>query len=111
MTIGLAGLAFALSSCDLGGLSPIFPEPVSPNGKDIYDTYFYISLVAIAVFVGVEAALLWVVIRYRRSQQPAGYVVPQVHGHAGLEIAWTLAPLIIVLAIAARRASMPVAST
>jgi len=100
-TIGLAGLAFVLSSCDLGGLSPIFPEPVSPNGKDIYDTYFYISLVAIAVFVGVEASLLWVVIRYRRSRQPAGYVVPQVHGHAGLEIAWTLAPLIIVLAIAA----------
>ena len=34
-------------------------------------------------------------------RQPAGYVPPQVHGHTGLEIAWTIAPLIIVLAIAA----------
>src|SRR5438270_11827822 len=92
--------AIALSGCDLGGVHPIFPDPVSPNGKNIYDTYFYISLVAIVVFVGVEAALLWVVIRYRRSVQPVGYVPPQVHGHTGLEIAWTIAPLIIVLAIA-----------
>ena len=97
---GLAGLAFVLSSCDVGGLSPIFPDPVSPNGKDIYDTYAGISVVAIVVFLGVELALLWVVLRYRRSRQPIGYVVPQVHGHTGLEIAWTLAPLVIVLAIA-----------
>jgi len=99
-TLGFAALAIALSSCGVGGLSPIFPEPVSPNGQGIYNTYIGISIVAIIVFVGVEAALLWVVLRYRRSTQPAGYVPPQVHGHTGLEIAWTLAPLVIVLAIA-----------
>jgi cytochrome c oxidase subunit II len=98
---GLAALALLLSSCDLGGgLHPIFPDPVSPNGRAIYDTYVGISIVAIVVFIGVEFALLWVVLRYRRSRHPAGYVPPQVHGHTGLEIAWTLAPLIIVLAIA-----------
>ena len=93
-------MLFMLSACDLGGVHPIFPDPVSPNGQGIYNTYVGISLLAIIVFVGVEAALLWVVIRYRRSVQPAGYVPPQVHGHTGLEIAWTIAPLIIVLAIA-----------
>ena len=98
---GIAALVLALSGCDLGGVHPIFPDPVSPNGKNIYDTYVYISLVAIVVFIGVEAALLWVVLRYRRSVQPVGYVPPQVHGHTGLEIAWTIAPLIIVLGIAA----------
>lgn len=97
---GLAALALFLSSCDVGGISPIFPTPVSPNGKNIYDTYVGISIFAIIVFVGVEAALLWVVIRYRRSAQPAGYVPPQVHGHTGLEIAWTIAPLLLVLGIA-----------
>jgi cytochrome c oxidase subunit II len=99
--IGLAALAIALSSCDVGGISPIFPNPVSPNGRDIYDTYVGISIVAIIVFIGVEAALLWVAVRYRRKAQPPGYVPPQVHGHTGLEIAWTIAPLIIVLGIAA----------
>jgi cytochrome c oxidase subunit 2 len=99
--IGLAALAISLSSCEVSGFHPIFPDPVSPNGRDIYNTYIGISVVAIIVFIGVEAALLWVVLRYRRKVQPPDYVPPQVHGHTGLEIAWTLAPLAIVLAIAA----------
>jgi cytochrome c oxidase subunit II len=98
---GLSALAFVSSACDVGGISPIFPEPVSPNGRAIYDTYIGISILGIIVFVGVEAALLWVAIRYRRTRQPAGYVPPQVHGHTGLEITWTVIPLVIVLAIAA----------
>ena len=98
---GLAALVLFLNSCDVGGIHPIFPDPVSPNGRDIYNTYIGISLVALVVFLGYEAALLWVIIRYRRSRQPAGYVPPQVHGHNGLEIAWTIIPLVIVLAIAA----------
>lgn len=61
----IAGLALAMilvSSCGTGGLSPIFPTPVSPNGRGIYDLYLGISIPAIVVFVGVEAALLWVVV-------------------------------------------------
>jgi cytochrome c oxidase subunit 2 len=99
--LGLAVAAIFLSSCGgIGGISPIFPNPVSPNGQDIYNTYIGISIPAIVVFIGVELSLLWVVLRYRRSRQPAGYVPPQVHGHTGLEIAWTIAPLVIVLVIA-----------
>jgi len=93
--------AFALGSCEApGGVSPIFPAPVSPNGQGIYNTYIGISIPAIIIFIGVELALLWVVIRYRRSKQPAGYIPPQIHGNTRLEWAWTAAPLIVVLAIA-----------
>jgi cytochrome c oxidase subunit 2 len=100
--LGLIAGSFLLSSCQgVGGVSPIFPAPVSPNGQDIYNTYIGISIPAIIIFIGVEAALLWVVLRYRRSKQPVGYVPPQIHGHNGLEIAWTVAPLIVVLVIAA----------
>ena len=99
--LGLVAAAFLLNSCEgLGGVSPIFPTPVSPNGQAIYNLYQIISIPAIIVFVGVEAALLWVVLRYRRSRQPAGYVPPDIHGHQGLEVVWTVIPLIIVLAIA-----------
>jgi cytochrome c oxidase subunit II len=73
---------------------------VSPNGRDIYNTYLGISVPAIIIFLGVEAALLWVIIKYRRSRQPAGYVPPRIHGNTRLEIVWTVIPLIIVLAIA-----------
>lgn len=98
--LGLSALALGLSSCGIGGLSPIFPTPVSPNGQDIYNTYLGISVPAIVIFLGIEFALLWVIFKYRRSRQPAGYVPPQLHGNLRLEIAWTIVPLIIVLGIA-----------
>ncbi len=101
MVFALAGATMLLSSCELGGIHPIFPTPVSPNGQDIYNLYIGISVPAIIIFVGVELALLWIVIRYRRSRQPAGYIPPQVHGNTMLEVVWTAIPLIIVLAIAA----------
>ena len=98
--LGLLVAAISLSGCGIGGLSPIFPTPVSPNGQDIYDTYIGISVPALIVFIGVEAALLWIVIKFRRSRQPVGYVPPQTHGNTRLEVIWTVAPLILVLAIA-----------
>jgi cytochrome c oxidase subunit 2 len=99
--LGLIAAAFLLNSCEgLGGVSPIFPTPVSPNGQDIYNTYIGISIPAIIIFIAVEASLLWVVVKYRRSRQPVGYVPPQIHGNTRVEIAWTIAPLIVVLAIA-----------
>ena len=59
VVLGLVATAFLLSSCGgLGGISPIFPTPVSPNGQDIYNTYIGISIPAIIIFIGVEAALL-----------------------------------------------------
>ena len=98
--LGLGALAIALSSCGIGGLSPIFPNPVSPNGQDIYNTYLGISVPAVLIFILVEALLLWVIIRYRRSRYAPGYIPPQVHGNTPLEIVWTVIPLFIVLAIA-----------
>jgi cytochrome c oxidase subunit II len=99
-TLGLVLGAVALSGCGIGGLSPIFPTPVSPNGQDIYTTYELISIPAIIIFLGVEASLLWVVIKYRRNRLPAEYVPPQIHGNTRLEVVWTVIPLLVVLAIA-----------
>src|SRR5258708_16453260 len=99
--LGLGAAGLALSSCGgLGGISPIFPTPVSPNGQDIYNTYIGISIPAIIVFIGVEASLLWVVLRYRRSRQPAGYVPPQIHRHNGLQLTWTIVPPLLPRGIA-----------
>jgi len=98
--LGLLVAAISFSGCGIGGLSPIFPEPVSPNGADIYQAYILISVPALIIFIAVEAALLWIVVKYRRSNRPPGFVPPQVHGNTGVEIAWTIAPLVVVLAIA-----------
>jgi len=53
---------------------------------------------ALLVFVVVEGVLLYVVVRYR---QRAGAPAPRpTHGHTILEIAWTLAPALILVFIA-----------
>ena len=95
--LGYGALATACESP--GGVSPIFPEPISPNGQDIYNLYVWISIPAIAVFLLIQILLLIAIIRFRRSAQPPGYQPPQVHGHTALEIAWTIGPFLIVLAI------------
>ncbi len=81
------------------GISPIFPTPVSPNGWNIYHLYELISIPAIVVFLFVEIALLVIIVRFRRSRQPAGYRPPQTHGHLGLEITWTVIPALIIFTI------------
>lgn len=51
----------------------------------------------VAVFVAVEGALLYTLIRYRR--RPGQPRPPQIHGHLGLEITWTIIPTALVLGL------------
>jgi cytochrome c oxidase subunit 2 len=81
------------------GLNPLLPNAVSPNGHNLYDLYLWISIPALVVFFLVEGLLLTIIIRDRRKRQQPGYKPPQWHGNTGLEIAWTVAPAIILLFI------------
>ena len=47
------------------------------------------------VFVVVEAALLTFVIRYRRRGRPRDAEPEQIHGDTRIEIAWTVAPVVL----------------
>src|SRR5260370_1561566 len=78
-TIGLGAAALALSSCGgIGGISPIFPTPVSPNGQGLYNTSPLISSPAPIIFVRAAGAPALVVLRSRRSPQPPRLVPPPV---------------------------------
>jgi cytochrome c oxidase subunit 2 len=73
-------------------------NPASDLAIQIRDLFAFIIWIAIGVFVVVEAALIWALIRFRarRGQgRPA-----QVHGNTPVEIAWTIAPAIILAIIA-----------
>ncbi len=96
--LGLVVLAGSASADS--GLRPIFPDPVSPNGRNIFNLYVGISPVAIAVFLVVEILLLVAILKFRRSKRPPGFIPPQFHGSTILEVVWTLIPLVIVLVIA-----------
>ena len=54
---------------------------------------------AVAVFVIVQGALVYTVFRFR-SKKPDAPLPVQTHGNTNIEIAWTIAPAIVVLVIA-----------
>jgi len=98
MTAGLLVLlGMAVAAC-----SGEFPQstlhPTADFGANIDSLYRTILWWAIGVFVVVEAALLYVVIRYRA--RPGMPEPRHVHGSTLLELAWTLAPAIVLVFIA-----------
>jgi cytochrome c oxidase subunit 2 len=67
--------------------------PVTEQGRDIQGLYNILFVAAAVVFVLVESAIVFSVIRYRRRSD---MLPPQFHGNNLLEIVWTLVPLLIV---------------
>ena len=81
--VAAAAVAFALPAlADQGGsgISPFLPQADSPNGRNLWNLYNWISIPAIVIFVGVEAALLVIIVRFRRSVRPPGFVPPSGTG-------------------------------
>jgi cytochrome c oxidase subunit 2 len=96
--VAVTAVMIAASPALANGLSLIFPDPVSPNGKRIYDLYVLITYPALVIFVGVEVTLLYIILRFRRKH-PA-QVGASWHGNTTLEIVWTVIPVLIVAFIA-----------
>ncbi|MCC7023391.1 MAG: cytochrome c oxidase subunit II [Thermomicrobiales bacterium] len=69
-------------------------SPQNPKTDDIQRLYQIIFWASLVVFVGVQLAIVYVVLRFRRrsDERPA-----QVHGSRTLEIAWTVIPAVILI--------------
>lgn len=73
-------------------------HPVADAGSAIDALYRQIFWWAVVVFVVVQTALLVTIIRFRK--RPGAGEPRQIHGNTLVEIAWTLAPAAIIVAIA-----------
>ncbi|MBA3944313.1 MAG: cytochrome c oxidase subunit II [Herpetosiphonaceae bacterium] len=71
-------------------------NPFAATAREISQLYGYVYYIAIAVFVLVEALILYASFRYRFKLNREGQTIPQVHGNTNLEITWTAIPAIIV---------------
>lgn len=69
----------------------------SPNADRIADLYWIIFGIALVVFVLVEGALLYSLFRFRARK---GAVPAQIRGNTRLEIGWTVAAAVILVALA-----------
>lgn len=68
-------------------------------GSRITNLFYPVFWLAVAVFVGVEGALCYIIFRFRR--RPGQTELPhQTHGSTTLEITWTIIPVIVLAGIA-----------
>jgi cytochrome c oxidase subunit 2 len=97
----LLALAFVLAGPALagnGGVAP--PDPESPNAGRIRDLYLLVLGITAVIFVLVEAALIFFVVRFRGGGRPREVEGPQIIGHRNLELIWTVIPVLILAVIA-----------
>ena len=84
----LASSALAFFAPESGG---------SPNANHIRSLYDITLAVALVIFVGVEGALAYTLLRFRARKRA---VAAQIRGNTRLEIGWTVGASVIVLALA-----------
>jgi cytochrome c oxidase subunit 2 len=70
----------------------------SPNADRINTLYIIVGVLALIVFLGVEGALIYSMIKFRARK---GAVAAQIRGNTRLEVAWTVgaAAILVVLSV------------
>jgi cytochrome c oxidase subunit II len=87
-----AGLALALAPNWL-------PEPASREAGRIHFVFWFVTGICIFIFAIVASVTAYAVLKFRRKPDD-DTDGPPIHGHTGLEIAWTAVPAVLVTAIA-----------
>ncbi len=75
-------------------------NPTTEATRMIQGVYSTVTMWVIAIFVVVQALLVYTVFRYRQRSGQEREVPEQIHGNTTLEIGWTVLPVIIVALIA-----------
>ena len=101
LTLGTLGMVamLLLTACGPEVSKPYSHiSPASDTADDIQSLYKLVFWLALFVFVGVQFAIVYTALRFRRpkgsKQRP-----PQVHGNKRLEIIWTVIPAVVLLVI------------
>jgi len=101
LALGLLGLIamLVLAACSPNATKPYTTvSPASDTADDVQSLYILVFWLALVVFVGVQFAIVYIALKYRRTT-PARQRPPQVHGNKRLEIVWTVIPAVVLLVI------------
>ena len=93
----VAAMAAALSVTGLGADELNMRQGVTDISRSVYDLHMLIFWICVVIGVVVFGLIFWSVIHHRKS---AGAVPAQFHESTKLEIAWTLVPTLILIAMA-----------
>jgi cytochrome c oxidase subunit 2 len=75
------------------------PDAASEQADRNFAVIWYVTVICVVIFAIVAAALTYTVLRFRRAPDD-DTDGPPVHGHTGLEIAWTAIPFLLVTSMA-----------
>jgi cytochrome c oxidase subunit 2 len=90
------GLALLLAACGQNHPDSIFHQRTDFN-RDVDYLFKILIWAGTAVFIFVEAILVWTLVKYRH--RPGRPDPEHVHGNTTLEITWTVIPLLILILI------------
>jgi cytochrome c oxidase subunit 2 len=75
------------------------PHPASREAGRIDFVFWFVTVICVAIFAIVAAVIVYSLLRFRAGPDDDSDGAP-IHGHTGLEIAWTAVPTVLVIAIA-----------
>jgi len=79
-------------------LIPWLPDPASKQADRIDFVFWFVTVICICIFALVAAVILFAVVKFRAAPDDDSDG-PPIHGHTGLEIAWTAVPAALVTSI------------
>ncbi len=101
VSLGVVALTalMVLSACGPDGEKPYSTtSPASTTADDIHSLYKLVFWLSLIVFVGVQFAVVYLSLRYRRKKSDTKRP-PQVHGNKQLELIWTILPAVVLLVL------------
>ena len=99
LLLAVAAFAAPAALADNGGFTPVAPE--SPNADGIRDSFLFVSIFVVGIFVLVEGLLVAFVFRYRRRKRARFEDGAPIHGATKVELAWTAFPVVVLFLVAA----------
>ena len=76
---------------------PIFPEQASTFAWQVDALYFYLIAISVFFTVGIVAAIIFFVFKYREKEKFA--TGAEIHGSVPLELFWSFVPFVISMTI------------
>jgi cytochrome c oxidase subunit II len=73
--------------------------PASTSAKSIFGLSLFVLAVTGTIFLVVFTLLLYSVVKFRKREDDDGREPPQVYGSNQVELAWTIIPILIIVAL------------
>jgi cytochrome c oxidase subunit II len=77
---------------------PWLPEDASTEAERIDFVFWFVTAICVAIFAVVASISVYSLVKFR-ARPDDDSDGPPVHGHTGIEITWTVIPLVLVIAM------------